>query len=240
VLTRNEERTIARALRSLPVGVGAFVLDADSIDGTVQIASDLGARIEQRPWIGFVDARRYALSRVTTPWVIMVDSDEALDRRLADALIEAPEDVDGYVVRRTSWFCGRPIRRWTDEPLLRVFRTERARLEAHPVSGGSGEVHERWIVGGATRELAGSLVHYSYPSIRSYRRKFDEYTTIEARGLQTSTGRLAVVVVRAIARFCSQVLLRGVLLDGWRGLYVGFWSELYPVVAHWKALSRAE
>jgi glycosyltransferase involved in cell wall biosynthesis len=239
VLTRNEERTIARALRSLPAHVGAFVLDAGSADGTVQIATDLGARIEQRPWTGFVDARRYALSRVTTPWVLMLDSDEALDERLAAALLEAPEDVDGYIVRRTSWFCGRPIRRWTDEPLLRVFRSGHARLEARPVSGGSGEVHERWTVDGPVRELAGSLVHYSYPSVRVYRRKFDEYTTIEAQGLQTSAQRLGGVMLLAVARFCSQVVLRGVLLDGWRGLYVGFWSELYPVVAHWKALRRA-
>jgi glycosyltransferase involved in cell wall biosynthesis len=238
VLTRNEERTIARALKSLPPAMPVFVLDAESTDATVRIALEFGARVERRAWTDFVEARRYALSRVTTPWVFMFDADEALDRRLGQALLEASEDVDGYIVRRTSWFCGKPIRRWSQERLLRVFRTDRVRLEAHPKTGGTGQLHERWIVKGTVRELAGVLVHYSYPSIASYRRKFDEYTTIEARGLRTSPLRLALVAMWAVARFCAHLLLRGMWLDGWRGLYVGFWSELYPVVVHWKALRR--
>lgn len=236
VLTRNEERTIARALRSLPIDVPVFVLDADSTDATVSIAQALGARVERRAWSGFVDARRYALTRVTTPWTLMLDADEMLDTRLAQALVDCDEDVDGYVVRRTSWFCGRPIRRWSGERLLRVFRTEHVKLEAHPVGGGSGEVHERWIVTGPVGELPGSLVHYSYPTVASYRNKFEEYTTIEARGLRTSPLRLAFFAASAIARLLWQLLFRGAIFDGWRGWYVSFWSELYPVVVHWKAL----
>ncbi|HXP92455.1 MAG TPA: glycosyltransferase family 2 protein [Candidatus Binatia bacterium] len=236
MLTRNEERTIARALRSLPIDMPVFVLDAESADNTVVLATELGARVERRGWTGFVDARRYAVSRVKTPWTFMLDADEALDPRLAQALAGAPEDAEAYIVRRTSWFCGRPIRRWTGEPLVRLFRTDRARLEAHPETRGSADVHERWIVDGPVGELAGSLVHYSYPSIATYRQKFAEYTTLESLGLRTSVPRLCFVATRAVARFLAHLLLRGMLLDGWRGLYVGFWSELYPVVVHWKAL----
>jgi glycosyltransferase involved in cell wall biosynthesis len=236
VLTRNEERTIARALLSLPPDMPVFVLDAESTDETVRVASELGARTERRPWGGFLEARRYALSRVTTPWAFMLDADEVVAPRLAEALCDAAEDVDAYVVRRTSWFCGRPIRRWTAEPYVRVFRVDRVRLEARPASGGAGEVHERWVVDGRTGELPGLLEHYSYPSLASYRRKFDEYTGIEARGLRSSRGKLAFVSLRAIVRFLAHLLLRGVLLDGWRGVYVAFWSEMYPVVVHWKSL----
>ncbi len=235
MLARNEETTIARALGSLPPGMRIFVLDADSTDETARVAAAAGARVERRSWAGFLNARRYALSRVETPWTFMLDADEVLDDRLARAMIEAPEDVDGYVVRRTTWFCGRPIRRWTGEPLLRMFRTDRARLEQNPESGGTGEVHERWVVDGPLGELAGSLDHYSYPTVESYRRKFEEYTSLEARGLPTSPLLLAFAVVRGIARFGGHVLLRGMLLDGWRGVYLGFWSEMYPVVAHLKA-----
>jgi glycosyltransferase involved in cell wall biosynthesis len=216
--------------------MSVFVLDAESTDETVRVAADSGARVEGRAWTGFLDARRYALARVDTPWAFMLDADEALDEPLASALLEAPENVDAYVVRRTTWFCGRPIRRWTGEPLLRVFRIDRARLEQNPETGGTGDVHERWIVDGPVGELAGTLNHYSYPTVETYRRKFAEYTTLEALGLQTSPLRLGFVAVRAVVRFCGHVLLRGMLLDGWRGLYLGFWSEAYPIVAHWKAL----
>lgn len=198
----------------------------------------MGARTELRPWAGFVEARRYALGQVKTPWTFMLDADEMLDATLARALLEAGEECAAYVVRRTTLFCGKPLRRWTAEPFIRLFRSDRARLVSRPASGGKGEVHEHWLVEGEVRELPGTLVHNSYPTLESYRRKFDAYTTIEAGGLRSSPLRLAGAILVALARFGWQLVGRGALLDGWRGLYVAFWSELYPVVVHVKAQRR--
>jgi glycosyltransferase involved in cell wall biosynthesis len=218
--------------------MGVYVLDANSDDRTVEIATRMGAHTELRAWGGFVDARRFALAQVKTPWTFMLDADEMLDATLARALLEAGEECTAYIVRRTTLFCGKPLRRWTAEPFIRLFRTDRGRLEARPAGGGKGEVHERWLVEGDVRELPGTLVHNSYPTLESYRRKFDAYTSIEAGGLQTSRTGLARTSLIAVARFGWQLVGRGALLDGWRGLYVAFWSELYPVVVHWKALRK--
>ncbi len=100
-----------------------LVLDACSRDHTVQFARAAGANVIQREWTDFVDARTFALSQVTTPWTLMIDADEALDDVLCDSILSASGEPNGYRLRRTTYFCGKPMRVWRNEPLLRLFRT---------------------------------------------------------------------------------------------------------------------
>jgi glycosyltransferase involved in cell wall biosynthesis len=146
---------------ALPHGVQSFVLDHESTDATAEIARSRGARVVVRPFEGFVNARRFALAQVKTPWTLMIDADERPDAALREAIIAAPEDADGYTLSRTTYYCGKPLRMWSDERLLRLFRTDRVRLEAAPAGGGEAQLHERWICEGRVRELRGVLEHYS-------------------------------------------------------------------------------
>jgi glycosyltransferase involved in cell wall biosynthesis len=221
-----------------------LVLDAESHDRTVQIARDFGADTIVRPWTDFVEARRFALGRVRTPWTFMLDADERLDGALRDAIerLETEADrVDGYVVRRATHFCGQTVQAlgWGDERLLRIFRSDRAALTARPATGGGAPIHERWIVPGATAELPGVLVHESYPSRAAYRRKFSRYTSLEARGITPSVVALLAACAVMPLRLAHMLLARGALGAGWRGLYLAFWSASYPVAVRWKALRRS-
>lgn len=217
------------------------MLDAESEDGTAALARARGADVVVRPWRGFVDARRFALGRVRTEWTFMLDADEALDPILRDAILAAapPPGVAGYAVRRTTYFCGRPISGcgWGDERILRLVRTERARIVAQPAAGGAAELHERLAVRGVVDELAGRLVHASYPTLASYRSKFARYTAIEAAGLAPSASAFAAATARALVRAPWLFVVRGGWRDGWRGAYIAGASALYPAVVRWKALA---
>jgi glycosyltransferase involved in cell wall biosynthesis len=234
---------LPRLLASLPAGIRTLVVDAGSGDRTVPIARDFGAEIAIRDWDGFVATRRWARARVTTPWTLMLDADERLDGEARDAIVavEPGPGVDGYALRRTTWFCGRPIRGmgWGDELLLRLFRTDRVRLVASPVSGGDGQVHERWELAPGTERpatLPGVLEHDSYPTLASYARKFARYTSLEARGLTPSWRRLIAVTPRSLFRAAWLLFGRGGWRDGWRGAFVALASAFYPVVVAWKAI----
>ncbi|MGA8385095.1 MAG: glycosyltransferase, partial [Candidatus Cybelea sp.] len=170
----------------MPRAIHVFVLDAYSRDHTVQFARGAGAVVVQREWTDFVDARRFALASVRTPWALMLDADEALDDVLCDAIADAPDDVDGYNVRRTTYFCGHPLRMWRNEPLLRLFRTDRVTLQANPAASADALLHEAWSSAGSVGELRGTLLHFSYPDVASYRAKYDRYTSLEARRLHGS------------------------------------------------------
>ncbi len=236
ILTRDEERNLPRALTSLPRGMHVFVLDAGSRDHTVQFARGAGADVVQREWTDFVSARRFALSSVRTPWAFMIDADEALDDVLREAIVGCSGDADGYVVRRTTYFCGRPMRLWRNEPLLRLFRCDRATLEAHPAAGGSAAIHERWTSEGSVATLPGTLLHFSYPDYASYRVKYDWYTSTEASGVRGSFAGVAGAWLAGAMRFWWLLIGKGALLDGPRGIYVAYKSAMYPAVVARKAL----
>jgi glycosyltransferase involved in cell wall biosynthesis len=238
VLARNEARNLPHLFDALPPGIETFVLDHESVDETAAIAQARGARVVVRPFSNFVDARRFALSQVRTPWTLMIDADEIPDARLREAMLAAPGDADGYEMLRTTYYCGKALRMWSGERVLRLFRADRVRLEAAPVGGGNAQLHERWICEGTVRTLQGTLEHYSYPNRQSYRVKFESYTSTEARGLRPSAGAALAQTLLVPLRFVNLLLRRGALLDGPRGWTVAWYSALYPAIVRWKSLRK--
>lgn len=212
-----------------------LVLDARSCDRTVEFARSAGAVVIERDWSDFVDARRFALSQVRTPWALMIDADEALDDALRDGMLAARGDVDGYVVRRTTYYCGKPLRMWRGEALLRLFRTALARLEARPAAGGAAALHERWRCDGPVGELPGTLLHFSYPDAASYRARFTRYTDVEAAGMTPSIGRAAFEWLMIWPRLARMLFGKGALLDGPRGFAAAYGSARYRFVCERKA-----
>jgi hypothetical protein len=215
-----------------------FVLDHESSDATATIAREHGAQVVIRPFPGFVEARRFALSQVQTPWTLMIDADEALDSELRDAIVAANDAVDGYMLQRSTYYCGRPLRMWRGERLLRLFRTDAVRLEAAPAAGGNAQLHERWICDGTVAQLPGTLHHYSYPTREAYREKYERYTAVEASGVVASPARVVLESLRAPARFMWYAVVRAAVFDGIDGLRVAWASAWYPVVVYRKALRR--
>jgi len=229
ILTRDEERDLPRAITSLPHGMPVLVLDAHSTDRTTAYARDAGARVIERAWRGFAEARSFGLGQIATPWMLSLDADEALDDVLRDAILAADGSAGGYVVRRTTYFRGKPMRLWRDEPLLRLVRVAAARVEDVPL-------HERLQVEGAVRELPGTLLHYSYPDAASYRAKFARYTSIEAQALGRDPVRVLAALLLLVPRFARNLFVRGAIVDGPRGWYVAWHSARYPLAVALKAL----
>ncbi len=217
--------------------MSVFVLDAASTDATAEIARAHGADVEVRPWRGFVDARRYALARVRTPYAFMLDADELLSDGLRDALTRGLGAFDGYRVRRVTMLAGRAVRAagWSAERLIRCFRTDRARVIADSV-GGAADLHERWIVDGSVGDLPGMIVHDSYPTIASYREKFARYTAIEAGALGGSPWTFARAALLLPVRLAWLWVRYGGWHDGWRGAFVAWHSACYPLAVQWRAM----
>lgn len=225
------------------MGTARIVIDAESTDETVNIARGLGAQVIVRPWRSFLEAREYALSLVRTPFAFFLDADEALDDELRAAILaaEPAEDLAAYRILRLNLFCAQAIygAGWYPEYVVRLFRSGRVHLEAHPATASGAPLHERVVADGTLADLPGTLVHDSYPSVASYWRKFARYTALEAATLATSPIDLLKTIIVAALRFVWLLVGRRAMFDGWRGFIVAFGSALYPVAAHWKALRRA-
>ncbi len=217
-----------------------LVIDHGSTDRTRDIARERRAQVIDRPWEGFVAERRFALAQVRTPWTLMIDADEALDDRLRAAIAEASDEFNGYLLARTTFYCGRALRMWRNEQLLRLFRTHDVRVEPWPTAGGSAHLHERWTCEPPMGALPGTLLHYSYPTHAAYAAKYDWYTSIEARGLPASRSRAAGELLRAVPRFGWYVFVKGAIADGVSGVRIAWLSALYPAMVRIKALRHDE
>jgi tetratricopeptide (TPR) repeat protein len=79
-LTRNEEASIARALRSVAgVADEVIVSDTASEDRTAQIAAEMGAKVLQYQWDDdFAAGRNFSVGQATGDWILWLNADEEL------------------------------------------------------------------------------------------------------------------------------------------------------------------
>lgn len=234
----------------LPASLGAVrehvqrmvVVDAESDDRTGEVAADLGAEVFVRPWSGFVEARRHALSLASTEWVLMIDADEVLQPALWEELEEIgfPEvAVAGFQVRRRTVFLGRRMRRaWQPDWKTILFRRRQAGIADRLV-------HESVIVDGEVARLRAELLHHSYESLEDHRRRIRRYAELAAEELYRQGRRASWVDLwlRPGWRLFSEFVLRGGFVDGTRGWIAargsarGLWLRYRLLRQRWQGRS---
>ncbi len=142
ILTFNEERHIARALKSVaPFASEVFVIDCFSTDRTVEIARSLGATVLSNAWISHARQFQWGLDNaaITSDWIMRLDADEVIEPELAAEICEKLPSLDGDVaginLKRKHIFFGRWIRYGGRYPLIltRIWRR------------GQGYVEDRWM-----------------------------------------------------------------------------------------------
>jgi glycosyltransferase involved in cell wall biosynthesis len=136
LLTFNSEDTLGATLASARrVSDEIFVVDSFSKDGTVELASSLGATVVQHPFENYGAQRNWAIDNlpITRPWELHLDADEWMDDRLVATIQALPDDLEhaGYFLPRYLRFLGRILRHGGMSPTwhLRLFRTGAGRCE---------------------------------------------------------------------------------------------------------------
>ncbi len=186
VLTRNEEKHIRACLESVrDFADELLVLDSGSTDRTLDLAREMGARIEQRVFDNYPKQRNAALGLARGDWVFFVDADEratpALGREIRERIaksqgLESPP-LAGFWVPRRNFIFGKEIRHtgWSPDYQPRVLRKGRARFDP------AREVHELVLWDGETGYLREPLIHYNYDTLAQFRAKQIVYTRYEGR-----------------------------------------------------------
>jgi len=113
-----------------------YVVDSGSTDGTRRIAEGFGARVIDRPWLGYAAQKNWALDNlpIQSEWVFFLDADELITPELRQevlAITTRPADQvpqAGFYVNRLTYFLGRAIRHCGYFPSynLRLFRRGKA------------------------------------------------------------------------------------------------------------------
>ncbi len=185
IQTYNEELNLPTTLKSLKgLAHRVFVVDSGSTDATTRLAEQYGATVVFHRWEGYARQKNWALDNlpIESPWVLILDADEAVSPELAEELRELtsrdPDTVEeaGFHVNRVFIFFGREIRHCGYFPSwnLRLFKAGRARYEDR-------SVHEHMIVDGTSGYLQHLLLHEDRRGLEHFFAKHNRYSTLEAQ-----------------------------------------------------------
>jgi glycosyltransferase involved in cell wall biosynthesis len=108
MIVRNEEARLAACLASVKGFADEMVLvDTGSVDATVAIAEQAGARVERMEWPGdFAPARNHALQYLKGDWVLVLDADEQLRPEVIPSLKALMAQPDVLVINLLRYEIG--------------------------------------------------------------------------------------------------------------------------------------
>ncbi len=237
ILTKNEERHIARAVASVEEFRNILVVDSGSSDRTVDIASNSGARIVQFEWDGkYPKKKEWALEFVETDWVFYLDADEFFDS-------DVVEDIRRVVLDPSAVAFEVPLRYfWEGRELLHGHRVMKRigmrRSRCYWPRPDDLGVKNMWEVEGHYQPQARSgkvvrgvnpMGHQDEDGLYDYFARHNRYSDWEAHMLhrgervsgnsRSKLGKLAVnLPAKPLVFFVYSYLARRGFLDGKAGL----------------------
>jgi glycosyltransferase involved in cell wall biosynthesis len=227
IITRNEARNIARAIRSLDCADEILVVDSGSTDETVKIAAELGARTVNHPWEGFAAQKNFAVREASHDWILSLDADEEFDEEAKAAIREwkqATPHVGAYRFPRRAQYLGRWILHsgWYPDWKIRLFHRDRARW--------AGDyVHESVMADGPVETLNGNILHYTCDSLAGHRKRIEFYTDLASREMFDRGTRVGLAR-RLLAPpwiFIHTYFFRLGVLDGAPGFLIAWMAARY-------------
>lgn len=227
ILTYNEAPNLERTMRKLSWARDVVVVDSFSDDDTPAIAQTFPqARLFQRRFDTHQDQWTFALTKtdIRTPWVLALDADYVLTDELIKELtnLEPQPSVNGYTVQFIYCLNGKPLRSGIYPPVDVLYRASETIYEQ------DGHTH-RARINGRVAKLHSRILHDDRKSLRRWFQSQVIYAELEARKLLNENAKLSladrvrswrVFAPTAVVLYC--LILRGGLLDGWRGLFYAF------------------
>lgn len=192
---KNEEANLPACLDSVSRADEVFVVDSQSEDRSIEIATELGAKVVQFHFNGsWPKKKNWSLDNLPfrNDWVLIVDCDERITPELWDEIAIAIQNPNyaGYYLNRRVFFLGKWIRHGGKYPdwNLRLFKHTAGRYENLGTetirNTGDNEVHEHVIVDpqqGQVGYLKEDMLHIDFRDIYHWLARHNRYSNWEAK-----------------------------------------------------------
>jgi glycosyltransferase involved in cell wall biosynthesis len=242
VLTYNEAPNLKRTLAKLDWAEQMLIVDSFSDDETVAIArTNPRTRILQRRFDSVANQCNYGLDHVGTEWVLSMDADYVLSDELIKeiSVLNPGETTAGYRGNFTYCIYGHPLRGSLYPARIVLYRKDRARYRE--------EGHcERLVVEGQTLQLSGVILHDDRKPLERWFAEQIKHAAREAEYLETTPKEQLNrpdrvrrwIFIAPLGVLFYTLLLRGLILDGWRGWFYAFQQMLAELALSLKLLER--
>jgi glycosyltransferase involved in cell wall biosynthesis len=235
VLTKNEERNILRCLESVAGWASEIiVVDDESVDRTVDIASKFTDKIINRKMDIEGRHRNFAYAQAKNLWVLSLDADEVATEELKTEIkdiLSKHTEFNGFTIPRRNFIGDYWVRYagWYPSPQLKLFRKDKFLYE-------EVSVHPRAFMDDPCGHLKSDIIHYSYKNIEDFLNKLNNQTTREAQKWfgQNKPMRLGRFLYRTIDRFMRTYVGRKGYKDGFIGFIVAFFAGFYQFLSYLK------
>jgi len=221
VLAKNNELTIKNTLESLKNFDDVVVYDNGSTDKTIELAKTFkNVNLIQGKFNGFGWTKNKATTYSKHDWILIIDSDEIIDKKLLKTLKTKELDKNkiyqlnfkAYYKNIQVKYCG-----WNNQKIKRIYNKT-------VTSYNNNDVHEDIMDEGLKLELLeGNMEHYSYHSISQFIIKADNYSSLFAKnnvGKKSSSPFKAYF--NGLYSFIKTYIFKRGFLDGYIGLIISF------------------
>jgi glycosyltransferase involved in cell wall biosynthesis len=224
ILTFNEEDNIGRTLQKLDWAPRVVVVDSDSTDATVEIASGYpNVTVVRHPFSSHAEQWNFGLSEtgIDTEWVLSLDADYVLSDALVRELrsTDPAEGTAGYQASFRYCVAGRPLRGTLYPPVTVLFRRAAARYiqDGHT---------QRVVVEGKIGRLSNVILHDDRKSLGRWVTSQIRYMSLESAKLDGCAfrelgwpDRLRKLGIAPVVVLFYTLFFKKCLLDGKVGIY---------------------
>jgi glycosyltransferase involved in cell wall biosynthesis len=238
IITKNEEANIEKCLKSVLWADEIILIDDDSTDKTVDIASQYQqVRIfHKKMKEGFGPQKQFALEQTHNDWILSIDADERITaegrKEIMDKILS--DDCDGYYFRRKNFVFGKFINDFQPKN-LRLFKRTKGKFS-------NARVHESVLLDGKIGTMEEPIIHYSRAtrSISDYINTLNLYTSLSAQDLYSRGKRITIrtipifFILHPLYLFFRLLFLKGHWKDGATGVILSFMRVLDGVVNYIK------
>ena len=227
IITLNEEKRIEKALKSLDFVDEIIVVDTNSRDRTAEIATSYGAKVFRKEWEGYASQRNYGISVASNEWILSIDADEVVSPQLKDEILNLDFSSEGYLIRRESYFYGKPIHccGWWPDWGVRLFKK-------HLVKWEGDFVHESLIFKGRAKKLKGRIFHFPYENAGDLFDRMRLYAELWAKKETGKAPSWIKVCGEPFGNFISSYFFKGGVFHGWRGFTISFAQAYYSFLKY--------
>jgi len=233
IIAHNEERIIARAIRSVEFADEVILVDNGSIDNTVEIARKLGAKvISLNVNKSYSEAKKIGLSHCENEWILWLDSDEQITAELAGEIVDAvnnPKECNAFRLPRKSFFIRKWIRHcgWYPDYVLRLFKRENAEFS-------DDLVHESVKIKGRSGVLKSNILHYTAPSLNVFLEKQIRYAFLAGEQISRKGKRVSLtqIVIHSFWAFVKMYIIKFGFLDGLEGFIISSINAFYVLIKY--------
>ena len=236
ILTKNESSRIRDCIESARWAQEILVVDDESTDDTVAVATSLGARVVRRKMDVEGRHRNWAHAQAAHEWILSLDADERVTSELAQEIQElfrGNPPYDLYTTPRRNYLGNRWIRYggWYPSAQVKLFKRSIFKWE-------ETTVHPRALSERPVGTLRHDLIHYTYRDLRDFVDKMNRQTSLEAQKWVMDRRRMSLGKAswRTIDRFFRAFIGKQGYREGFIGFVLAALGGWYQLLSYAKYL----